>query len=135
MSLFAFRYGTRYRDELNGPELEVIIRSPEDATAHELVEAVVDTGSVVTVVPLAVIERIGQRKFVPGRARVTVADGSYVEVPTYEVQVCIGKHTYPISAVGMPKPYLLLGRDILNKYLLHLDAPNKVWGTEPSCFE
>lgn len=135
MSIFPFSYGTRHGDGLNGPELEVIVRSPEDESAHEPVEAVVDTGSVITVVPLDVIERIGPKKFVPGRARITVANGSQIEVPTYEVQLCIGMHTYPISAVGMPKSYLLLGRDVLNKYLLHLDAPNGVWGIEPSCFE
>lgn len=129
-----FRYGTRPPRGPCAPELEITVRSPDDDTAQEAIQALVDTGAIATAVPLSMIERIGREKFIAEPVTVRLADGKASQRTAYWVSLSLGNHSYRILAVAMEKEYVLLGRDVLNNYYLHLDGPNQVWGVDPSCF-
>lgn len=86
--------------------------------------AKVDTGADQTVIPALLAEQLALRE--ARRVRFGGLGGVETELPTYEVQLVI-RDLAPVTievAASEGEPHVLLGRDVLNRYLVVLDGPN-----------
>ena len=122
------------QDTLSNPSpitlINVFNPSSNDKNVKE-VKAVVDTGSGKTCLPQDVIT--------------TLQELGNLEVTTYDVIPIEGKRLiaqkfyrvslelqngklHEIEVYGIPRDYAIIGRDILNKYRVVLDAPSEQWG-------
>jgi len=85
-------------------------------------DALVDSGSDATIVPLRHLYAIGARKIGQGRMRGIVGLGQ--EVDLYSVFVRFGNREQRTRVVGHPSSQeVILGRDILNQYFVALNGP------------
>ena len=104
------------------PVLEVrIAASAQGRTVT--VPALVDTGSDVTSIPLAAAQALGLLPL--GPALVEGVAPTQVERMVFAAYISIDQGVPErLDAIGWPEDIALLGRDILNNYLITLDGPN-----------
>ena len=88
-----------------------------------------DTAADVSAVPIQVINRIRALKF--GNRNLTVTGLGRMRVTSYEVEIEIAGQRLWATAVGLDKPYVLLGRDILNQLHFTVDGPNEEFWFHP----
>lgn len=83
----------------------------------------IDTGADVTVIPEALAVRLGlvvQRHTWAGSY-----DGAITRRPNYYVQIKIGDAVMRlVRCVGVNRTTVLLGRNVLNEFVVILDGPN-----------
>lgn len=88
-----------------------------------IVPALVDTGSDVTSIPLTVAQALGLPPL--GSVRVEGVTEDQIRRETFQAFVSFGTgEPESFDVVGWHEDIALLGRDILNKYILTLDGPN-----------
>lgn len=125
-----FPYGKLQSINCIGPECELTIINPYNPYKKTSLRAIVDSGAVVTAIPKEIIKDLGnivsdQKVYMKN------ADGSLRKVNTYHVKLQIGDEILTERVIAIPnKTYALIGRDILNKYKVVLDAvckPTSEW--------
>lgn len=104
------------------PVVEMIITAPRSSTGTSSLQASIDTGADVTLIPLdnlmPLAAPVGDSRWVR-----SWWDERY-EFKTFIVDVRIGDLVLPaIEVLGYPGDEVVLGRDILNKLWLELDGP------------
>ncbi len=121
----------QYECELSGvpyPCLRISITTPDDQKAQET-KAILDSGAARTCVPLKVIRALGmshpadKHKFID-------FDNNEVELSVFYVNVLAAGRTIQALVVGTNSNHALLGRDILNNWILTLDGPRRQFGVE-----
>jgi predicted aspartyl protease len=107
-----------------GPFVHVALSVPGESpqlTAHA---AHLDTGAYKTVIPQGSVDQLGLLRV--RECQVEGLDGVVVVLPTYLVEIAI-KDLSPVVAEVLASPgeqYVLLGRDMLNRFKITLDGPN-----------
>lgn len=119
-------YNTAHFDP-PAPVAVVIMRAHKGAARFENVTMLLDTGSDVSLVPKAFVDRLGV-EYVPSYRRILEGfNGTILQAPVVQVELVFeGKFfrgRYPVidQEVG------ILGRNVLNSLPLLLDGPNQNW--------
>jgi hypothetical protein len=117
------RYAYNRQVEPSAPFVHVSLRRPGEASSLDDVPAQLDTAADRTVIPTALVARLG---LVPlDELPVSGFGGQVLLVPTYLVEVTVrGQPTRPVEVLSHEgEPHILLGRDVLNHHRLLLDGP------------
>jgi hypothetical protein len=122
-----FSYGNIQNPNCPGPECFITIVNPSSSSNISQVEAIVDSGAVMTCVPESIIQRLGNLIY----SRVTMQDasGSLSDRITYFVNIEItdDRNFQNLEVIAIPKRYALIGRDILNQNKVVLYAQQQQW--------
>lgn len=115
----------RYNRQVDPPApfVYVGLRSPHDDDPPLELPALVDTGADTTVVPLQVVESLG---LPPLDEMPTVGFGGQLTfIPTFLIRLRLrGLVEMSVEVLASPdESYVLLGRDVLNRFKLTLDGP------------
>ena len=88
--------------------------------------AQLDTAADVSVIPWQVVEELQLEQL--GEFEALGLGGHMLTMPTFLVQIQLrGSHTQVIKVLASAEePYILLGRDVLNRFRITLDGPNLV---------
>lgn len=105
------------------PTIDILVALPLQAgiVNNMPCKALLDTGSDITVIPQNLIDILNPEPF--GEVTAEFADGSRRQEVVYAIIVAIdGVGTKLVGAIGsIGKPHALLGRDIINDFVLHLE--------------
>jgi hypothetical protein len=105
------------------PVLEVTAHHPKTAGLETRVRAQLDPGSDISVLPESAADAIGLQR--DGELEVEGYDGLVTCVPLCVVTLEIaGEVLPPMSVVVMPRSLAILGRDVLNRFILTLNGKN-----------
>lgn len=118
MLSYHYEYDNSYTPSM--PVVDVVISRFEDETGIEI-EAIIDTGSDASMIPLNVLRRLKVRK--AGQQRINDLSGISRFVNTYPVCVRLAGQLVRINALSdrNNRP-MLIGRDILNYFSITLDG-------------
>lgn len=107
------------------PYVMVKIGSPDGSRESAFVAAKVDSGADRTLVPVSLVENLQIQSCEVGKF--AGLGGHIYEFAIYEVLLTIqGLPPIPVLAGATEhESYPLLGRDVLNRYSIHLDGPNQ----------
>ncbi len=95
--------------------------SPQDSTQRRSTQGLLDTGAEVSVLPVEILTALQ----IPKASSMSVEswDGSPTPVTTYIVTLGIADaHLDSIEVVAAQMPYAILGRDVLNHFILTLNG-------------
>ena len=124
-------YGTTQAKALPGPEIEMEVMSPCNGNLMTRVTFLVDTAATISVIPKRLIEKIGPLEY--RICEVTWGNGLTQELRKVLVDLKIGHQVFREKwVVVCEKPYGLIGRDLLNSYVLTCDGPGAYWKVEPN---
>lgn len=122
-----FKYGTVQSKLRQAPQIEITAKSSLRGRAAAAVEAIVDTGAVMTCLPARVIRKLGGDRLGYSYRQVGGALGTG-RVKSYFINLKVADCDFPdIEVLALNKEYAIIGRDILNRYKVTLDAPNLKW--------
>ena len=117
------RYSYNQQVHPPAPFIHLQLVNPATRAALPSVPAQLDTAADVTVIPLEAAEELGLVQ--ADEAEAVGLGGRAVLLPTFVVQVEI--HDLPPVALEVladeDEPYVLLGRDVLNRHRVTLDGP------------
>lgn len=116
-----YKYNQQIRPP--APFVYVTLRPPLDDEPSFELPAQVDTGADTSVVPLRVVEALALPQL--GEVPTAVFGGQVTLIPSYMIRLQIrGLTEAAVKVLASPdEPYVLLGRDVLNRYKLTLDGP------------
>ncbi len=121
-----FDYSRLQNSRCLGPECSIQVENPSEPSRSCKVRAIVDTGAVMTLVPKSELEQLGNVKDY-GRVYVRDANDNVERKKTYLINIRIADYEFSsIEVVVSPKPYALIGRDILNQHKVMLNAPELI---------
>jgi len=126
-----FDYGTLQCRECLGTEIDIYAYlNLQNSRAGRRVNAIVDTGAVMTCVPEWVINRLGASTY--SFVQVRLANGELRDVQTVLVHIKVANYDIPerVEVAALNISYALIGRDILNQYRVTLDGPLETWSIE-----
>jgi hypothetical protein len=133
-----FQYGNTQHPQSISPDAVLEVSNPANPTKRLTINAIVDSGAIITCIPASVIEMLGGLKYKPV-STVSLA-GQQLILEKYTVNLRIIKEFETsafefrdVEVLAIPgKQYALIGRDILNNYKIILDGPNHTWSIETS---
>ncbi|NIO71920.1 MAG: hypothetical protein GTN71_23570 [Anaerolineae bacterium] len=108
------------------PFIEFEVVSPQDSTQQRLAQGLLDTGAEVSVLPVELLTALQ----IPKASDMSVEswDGSPTLVTTYIVTLGIADARLDsIEVVAAPMPYAILGRDVLNHFILTLNGKDLIF--------
>ena len=108
------------------PAVILELADPAGRVVISAVSAHLDTGALMTIVPLPLIQRLG---VVPVNHLLAKGFGSApARLDVYQIRLTIpGVGGFDIDVIGhAAEPYVLVGRDILNLFRITYDGPNQV---------
>jgi len=103
------------------PFIEFDVVSPQDSKQQRPAQGLLDTGAEVSVLPVEILTALQ----IPKASSMSVEswDGSPTFVTTHIVTLGIADaHLDSIEVVAAPIPYAILGRDVLNHFILTLNG-------------
>jgi predicted aspartyl protease len=120
------RYAYNHQVTPPAPFVHVSVRPPCEGPAGVVVPAQIDTAADLSVIPGRLIEEL---QLVPLDSVSALGFGGHlVTLPTFLVELQI-RELDPVTVkvlASHDEPYVLLGRDILNRFAILLDGPNLV---------
>lgn len=126
-----FRYGKTQTTHSPAPEVSILVRSPGKAEPGAFIQGVIDTGAVITCLPIELAGFL--RTDVYNWRTVTFASGSQ-RVKSVSVHLRIGECDFVEHEVLLvERPYALIGRDIINQFELTLNGPDLTWRVNGQC--
>ena len=103
------------------PVLEITVYHPKTADLKTKVRAQLDPGSDISVLPESAADAIGLLR--DGELEIESYDGLMARVPLCVVKLEVaGEMLPPMSVVVMPRSLAILGRDVLNNFILTLNG-------------
>jgi hypothetical protein len=108
------------------PFVHVSLRPPQEGAAGVVVPAQIDTAADLSVIPGRFVEEL---HLVPLDSVSALGFGGHlVTLPTFLVELQVRDLTPATVKVlaSHDEPYVLLGRDVLNRFTILLDGPNLV---------
>jgi predicted aspartyl protease len=108
------------------PFMEFEVVSPQDSTQRRLAQGLLDTGAEVSVLPVEVLAALQ----IPKASDMSVEswDGSPTLVTTYIITLKIADvRLDSVEVVAAPMPYAILGRDVLNHFILTLNGKDLIF--------
>lgn len=123
MATYSHDYDSAYDPAM--PVVEIQVRRAADQPAITLT-AIVDTGSDATMIPLGYLRQLRARK--GHRQMLSGTAGGRYAVDLYHVSVQIGEHRpiYVHAAGTVQGDEVILGQDVLNQFVMMLNAPAHV---------
>jgi hypothetical protein len=103
------------------PVLDVLVSCPEEIKSLP-VRAMLDSGSSLTALPLRTLRALNA----PVYDQLTISGykDRQARVRTYIVAVEVaGHYLWPLEVTGLPRDDAILGRDVLNQFVVTLDGP------------
>ena len=116
------------------PQVMITVRSPVSEPGVPVqVQAILDSGAAMTMVPSSVILELGDN-LEKGVRQCKGAIGPMQLVPMWTVHLTIGSCEFKdVKVLETDHGYALIGRDILNQYKVVMDGPAKEWTTTSAC--
>jgi predicted aspartyl protease len=114
------------------PFLDIVLHHPANPQVIQSFLAKVDTGADISAIPLSIVDEfnLSRASTIP----VEGYDGQLSTVPTYAIGLYIAD-TYlgRLEVISIPKTYVLLSRDVLNRFYIRLNGPDLTFhmGTSP----
>jgi predicted aspartyl protease len=108
------------------PFIEFEVVSPQDLTQRRLAQGLLDTGAEVSVLSVEILTALQ----IPKASDMSVEswDGSPTFVTTYIVTLGIADARLDsVEVVAAPMPYAILGRDVLNHFILTLNGKDLIF--------
>lgn len=119
MPIYTHDYDSQFYPAIPIIEIQVRRRATQKPV---ILNALVDSGADATMIPIPYLRQLNARK---GVAKwLTDAMGGRHKVDLYTVSVQIGSHRpIYVRAVGIEKEEIIVGRDVLNEFVVTLNAP------------
>lgn len=113
-----------YNQEVHPPApfLDLAVHHPEDLAQTIHIRAKIDTGADISAIPTSLVAQLE----LPITSKIIVEgyDGVPTAMSTYGVLFEIEQaHFRSQEVITIPETYVLLGRDVLNHFYLHLNGP------------
>jgi predicted aspartyl protease len=116
-----------YSDKFDppAPVIRITLISPVDVNNIFSHSAQLDTGADMTTIPQSVIDSL---ELMPARDIIAISYDNSVSIRlTYYVNVRIGEFKfYPLEILSSPGKDFLVGRDILNQWIITLDGRSQI---------
>lgn len=105
------------------PVAEVTVTHPVTGTRSGVLRGKLDSGADVTVIPDRLVAQLGM---IPkGRIWTRGYDGTYSRRPVYYVRLIVeGFDLAAVRCVAADRANVLLGRNVLNRFIITLDGKN-----------
>ncbi len=118
----SIRYNYNRQVSPPAPFAHVLVRCRDTGAEVDLLPALIDTGADRTIVPTRVVDTLGLARL--GLVSIQGVGGS-VEAYSFLVEIVVrGMEPVEVSAVEIPdEPFVLVGRDVLNRFRMVLDGP------------
>ena len=105
------------------PVANVIVANPVATNKRSLLRGKMDTGADITVIPERVVAPLGISP--KGRVWIRGYDGTYAQRPVYYVRITLEGLVLPtVRCIAANRPDVLLGRNVLNRFIIILDGKN-----------
>ncbi|MCB9148531.1 MAG: hypothetical protein H6645_08690 [Caldilineaceae bacterium] len=116
-----FYYDTDY-DGPSFPTVHVTIHNLVDASQFVTDTAYIDSGADGTIIPLPLLQQINARKV--DEMNLRWGSGQSFRVDIYEavLQIASYRPMKVYAAVDRQEPHILLGRDVLNQFIISLNG-------------
>ncbi len=113
------------------PFLQIIVASVMGPEQHEIVPALLDTGSDITAVPAKLADSLHLQAI--GRLRLEDVEAKTTHVLTYAVRLTAADLTIShLEVILTGLDFVVLGRDVLNDFYLLLDGPELMFDLSTS---
>lgn len=112
------------------PTARITIRNLETEKRLTDVEMILDTGSDISLLPLASIKAIGATPLVGKKFELVAFDGRSQEYQIFRLQTIFAGKRFTGNYCVIANPIGILGRDILNEFAIVFDGPNLEWKIE-----
>jgi hypothetical protein len=114
------------------PFFDVVLRHPANPQVTQRLPAKVDTGADISAVPLSIVNEfnLSRASTIP----VEGYDGQLSTAPTCAIGLHIADMDFGhLEVISIPETYVLLGRDVLNRFYIRLNGPDLTFhmGTSP----
>ena len=120
------QYGKKHHSRSLAPETIYRVHNPSTGESVP-VNALVDTGAAMTIIPESALDNLGEVTIYSSK-KFKFANGEIQRRTTYIVNVTVeGKDENNIEVLALDKEHGLIGRDILNKHKIVLNAPRGQW--------
>jgi predicted aspartyl protease len=120
------RYNYNQQVQPPAPFIYIEVTAPTQPTRAERIPALIDIGADITAIPQRLVNQLSLVKF----SEVGVGGFRSDAEPADTFLVTLQIHEWHIEAIEVVSDnggYALLGRDVLNQFLLVLDGPNLVF--------
>ena len=105
------------------PVADVIVANPVTRNKRSILRGKMDTGADITVIPGKLVAPLGSRP--KSRVWTRGYDGTYTQRPVYYVRLTVEGFVLPtVRCITTDRADVLLGRNVLNHYLIILDGKN-----------
>ncbi len=122
-----FKYGNLQSPNIPAPQASIKLSNPLEPSQSCQVDAIVDTGALMTCIPELEIKQLG-KSLTYSTIKVREPNGNILSRKTYFIDILIADYEHKnIEVIAISKKYALIGRDILNQHKVILDAPNQRW--------
>lgn len=112
------------------PVATVTVSNPATGATLENIQFLLDTGADISAVPIRVAERLGVQVDARPQVQLTGFDGKTSSYPVAELTLTFLGNAIRGEYVLLHVARGLLGRDILNLGVCHLDGPCLFWSLE-----
>ncbi len=110
------------------PQTSIQVLNPANNSQKCHVDAIVDTGAVMTCIPESTIIQLGN-SLIYDFIKVQDFNGHQHEIKIFWIDIKIGDYSYQnLKVLAISQKYALIGRDILNQHKVVLNAPEEMWG-------
>jgi predicted aspartyl protease len=123
----------RIQDSVSNPSpiaLIEVLNPNSSENRVKNVKAILDTGAGITSIPESIIEKLGALNYTVIRIRSPLDRNNILSRKLCRVIIEFDGQENEVEVLDIQKDYAIIGRDILNKYKIILDAPNEVWSIE-----
>ncbi len=128
-----FNYGTDNNRQIPFPCIVIRAKRPENPDISAQTEAIIDTGASMTCLPRKLIDALGRDNLVYDELAVAGVIGMQ-HMRSFVVDMEIAKCTFTrIEVIEIEKEFALIGRDILNNYILTFNGPGLTWSVDAQC--
>lgn len=115
----------------SAPVADVTIMHPVTGARSSLLRGKLDSGADVTVIPERVVAQLGMTP--KGRIWTRGYDGTYTQRSVYYVRLRVeGFNLASVRCVATDRANVLLGRNVLNHFVITLDGKNLVFELKDS---
>lgn len=114
----------RYNEDMEppAPYCDILVSNPNLSRQVNL-PALFDTGCDISIIPLDSANELGLE--VKGTGALEGVTGDVTELSTFEVYLSVDRSAREkLEVMGWHESFAILGRDVLNRYLITLDGPN-----------
>lgn len=124
--MLRFSYGYTQNSDFPSPEAFIRLSNPGDSTKMTSLLGIVDSGAVMTCIPESKIANLGNLEY--STIEVCDANGNWYGRKTYLVNLFLENQVFgELEVIALPKNFALIGRDILNRNKIMLNASRDIW--------